>query len=152
VDSPAAVLDAIERARAGALLERLDGGLETVLGHGYDDGTDLSGGQWQSVGLSRTLMRASPLLLCLDEPGHALDALAEQRMCDAYQETAAEVAARVGGVTVFVTHRLSTVRLADLIIVLAGGTLAEAGSHQELMARKGQYAELYELQSRAYAP
>jgi ATP-binding cassette subfamily B protein len=152
VESAPAVLAAIERARAGALLERLDDGVATVLGHGYDDGTDLSGGQWQSVGLARTLMRDEPLLLCLDEPGHALDALAEQRMCDAYQETAAEVAARVGGVTVFVTHRLSTVSMADLIVVLDDGAVAEAGSHQELMALKGQYAELFELQSRAYAP
>lgn len=152
IDSADAVLQAIDRARAGSVLERLDGGLTTLLGKGYDDGTDLSVGQWQSVGLARTMMRSDPLLLCLDEPGHALDAIAEQRMCDAYQQIAKQVAATVGGVTVFVTHRLSTVRLADLIVVLEAGCVAEAGSHDELMARGGIYAELFTMQARAYAP
>jgi ATP-binding cassette subfamily B protein len=151
VESGEAVLRAIGRARAGSLLERMDNGVETLLGKGYDDGTDLSGGQWQSIGLARTMMRSAPLLLCLDEPGHALDALAEQLMCDAYEETAREVAATVGGVTIFVTHRMSTVRLADMIVVLDAGSVIEAGSHNELMARGGHYAELFELQSRGYA-
>src|ERR1700677_1642614 len=152
VDSPDAVLRAIERARAGSVLERLDGRLTALVGSGYDDGTDLSGGQWQSVGLARTMMRPDPLLLCLDEPGHALDPIAEQRMCDAYQQIAGEVAAAVGGVTIFVTHRLSTVRLAGLIVVLEAGSVVEEGSHDELMTLGGQYAELFKLQSRAYGP
>jgi ATP-binding cassette subfamily B protein len=150
VESPDAVTAAMHRARAGAVLERI-GGPDTLLGSGYGDGTDLSGGQWQSVGFARTLMRDEPLLLTLDEPASALDALAEQRLCDAYQQTAHEVAARVGGVTVFVTHRMSTVRLADLIVVLEAGRVVETGTHAELLAHAGRYAELFRLQSRAYA-
>ncbi|NEC68448.1 ABC transporter ATP-binding protein [Streptomyces sp. SID9727] len=150
VGSADAVRRAITRARAEPLLERLDDGLSTVLGNGYDDGVDLSGGQWQNVGLARTMMRDRPLLLCLDEPGHALDALAEQWMCETYERTAGEIAAAVGGVTIFVTHRLSTVQLADLIVVLDGGAVVETGSHRELMERAGHYAELYDLQSHAY--
>ncbi|MFI6961850.1 ABC transporter ATP-binding protein [Streptomyces sp. NPDC050255] len=150
IGSTDAVRRAITRARAEPLLERLGDGLSTVLGNGYDDGVDLSGGQWQNVGLARTMMRDRPLLLCLDEPGHALDALAEQWMCETYERTAGEIAAAVGGVTLFVTHRLSTVQLADLIVVLDGGAVVEKGSHRELMELGGHYAELYELQSHAY--
>ncbi len=144
-----AVGSALERARAGGLASQI--GLDGVLGNGYADGRDLSGGQWQTIGLARTLMRPDPLLLVLDEPGSALDALAEQRLVDAYQETAKEVAATVGGVTVFVTHRLSTVQLADRIVVLDEGRVVEHGSHAELLASGGRYAQLWELQARAYA-
>lgn len=149
VDSPDAVTTAASRAGAGATVERV--GLDGVLGLGYADGEDLSGGQWQSVGFARTLMRTDPLLLTLDEPAAALDALAEQRLVDAYQSTAAEVAATVGGVTIFVTHRMSTVRLADRIVVLDGGRVVEQGSHSELLAAGGPYARLWALQARAYA-
>ena len=150
IESPAAVEAAIDRARAGTLLARLDGRLDTLLGHGYGDGTDLSGGQWQSVGFARTLMRPDPLMLSLDEPGHALDALAEQQMCEAYREVAADVAVRAGALTVFVTHRLSTVALADIVVVLSQGRVVEVGSHAELVSRRGHYAEMYHLQSRTY--
>jgi ATP-binding cassette subfamily B protein len=150
VDSPDAVTAAGHRAGAQELLAGV-GGVEAVLGTGYDDGRDLSGGQWQSVGFARTLMRTDPVLLTLDEPAAALDALAEQRLVDAYQATAAQVAAEVGGVTVFVTHRLSTVRLADRIVVLEGGRVVEQGSHAELLALGGRYAGLWALQARAYA-
>lgn len=143
------VTSALGRARADRLGEQI--GLDGVLGSGYADGRDLSGGQWQTVGFARTLMRPDPLLLVLDEPGSALDALAEQRLVDAYQETAREVAATVGGVTVFVTHRLSTVQLADRIVVLDEGRMVEQGSHEELLAAGGRYAHLWELQARAYA-
>jgi ATP-binding cassette, subfamily B, bacterial len=148
VDSTPAVLAAADRAGAAALVDQL--GTDTVLGTGYADGRELSGGQWQSIGFARTLMRTDPILLTLDEPAAALDALAEQRLVDAYQATAAEVAATVGGVTVFVTHRMSTVRLADRIVVLDAGRVVEHGSHAELLERGGRYAQLWTLQSRAY--
>ena len=151
---PAAFADdavgaALERARAEGLGAQV--GLDGVLGGGYADGRDLSGGQWQTVGFARTLMRRDPLLLVLDEPASALDALAEQQLVDAYQETAQEVATTVGGVTVFVTHRLSTVQLAERIVVLHGGRVVEQGTHAELLAAGGRYAALWELQARAYA-
>ncbi|MBO9555880.1 ABC transporter ATP-binding protein [Cellulomonas sp.] len=149
LDDADAVTAAAVRAGATSTVDRV--GLDGVLGLGYADGEDLSGGQWQSVGFARTLMRTDPLLLTLDEPAAALDALAEQRLVDAYQATAAEVAATVGGVTVFVTHRMSTVRLADRIVVLDGGRVVEHGTHADLLAAGGRYADLWSLQARAYA-
>jgi ATP-binding cassette subfamily B protein len=151
VDDASAVRGAVERARAQPLIASMPDGLQTLLGRGYGDGRELSGGQWQSIGFARTLMRTDPLLLSLDEPGHSLDALAEDRMCAAYYDVAKEIATTVGGLTIFVTHRLSTVRLADSIVVLDGGRVAEFGSHDELLAANGRYAELYRLQSRGYA-
>ncbi len=148
VDDEQAVARAVRRADVGALADDL--APQDVLGSGYAEGRDLSGGQWQSLGFARTLMRDDPALLVLDEPAAALDALAEQRLVDAYQATAAEVAAVVGGVTIFVTHRLSTVRLADQVVVLDAGRVAEQGSHADLVAADGPYAHLWSLQSRAY--
>ncbi|MCC2314022.1 ABC transporter ATP-binding protein [Cellulomonas xiejunii] len=148
VDDATAVARALERT-GSPLATELDP--DDLLGLGYGDGRDLSGGQWQNVGFARSLMRDDALLLVLDEPAAALDALAEQRLVDAYQATSAQVAASVGGVTVFVTHRLSTVRLADRIVVLDAGRLVEQGSHAELLAAGGRYASLWEMQARAYA-
>ena len=148
VDDEQAVARAVRRADVGALADDL--APQDVLGSGYAEGRDLSGGQWQSLGFARTLMRDEPALLVLDEPAAALDALAEQRLVDAYQATAAEVAAVVGGVTIFVTHRLSTVRLADQVVVLDAGRVVEQGSHADLVAAEGPYARLWTLQSRAY--
>ena len=148
VDDEQAVARAVRRADVGALADDL--APQDVLGSGYAEGRDLSGGQWQSLGFARTLMRDEPALLVLDEPAAALDALAEQRLVDAYQATAAEVAAVVGGVTIFVTHRLSTVRLADQVVVLDAGRVVEQGSHADLVAADGPYAHLWSLQSRAY--
>lgn len=149
VDDENAVAGALRRADVGELADEI--ALDEVLGIAYADGRDLSGGQWQGLGFARTLMREDPALLILDEPAAALDALAEQRLVDAYQATAAEVAATVGGVTVFVTHRMSTVRLADRIVVLDSGRVVEHGTHAELLAADGRYAQLWALQSRAYA-
>jgi ATP-binding cassette subfamily B protein len=96
------------------------------------------------------MMREEPLLLLLDEPTAALDPLTEHALFDRYADSAREVATRTGCVTVFVSHRFSTVRMADLILVVSGGRIAESGSHDELMALDGLYAELFTLQAAAY--
>jgi ATP-binding cassette subfamily B protein len=145
-----AVLSSMERASAQELLDDLPHGLATQLGTGFDDGIELSGGQWQKVALSRSMMRERPLLLLLDEPTAALDARAEHELFERYAGAADGAAATVSGITLLVSHRFSTVREADLILVVDGCTIAASGSHQELMAQQGLYAELYELQARAY--
>lgn len=147
-DAP--VLDALERARSASLLERFDDGLDTLLGKSYHDGTELSGGQWQKVALARAMMRENPLLLVLDEPTSALDAQAEHELFEQYAATARRVGAETGAVTVLVSHRFSTVRMADLIVVVADGRVVQSGSHAELMAAGGLYAELYGAQAESY--
>ncbi len=149
-DEDAAVLGALRRARSENLLERFDEGLDTLLGKSYHDGTELSGGQWQKVALARAMMRESPLLLVLDEPTSALDAQAEHELFEQYADTARRVGAQTGAVTVLVSHRFSTVRMADLIVVVEGGRVAQAGSHEELMAAGGLYADLYRVQAESY--
>ncbi|MCE6996418.1 ABC transporter ATP-binding protein/permease [Saccharothrix sp. S26] len=151
VGSPDAVRAALHRARAEDVLDRLEDGMETQLGKSYADGAELSGGQWQKLALGRAMMRAEPLLLVLDEPTSALDAQAEHRLFERYAAGAREVGRRTGAITVLVSHRFSTVRMADLIVVVADGRVREHGSHEELMAADGLYAELYAMQAAAYA-
>lgn len=150
IDNRAAVLSAFRRASSGKVVDDLPHGLDTLLGLRHEQGRALSGGQWQSVGLARSLMRPKPLLLVLDEPGHSLDALAEEQVAEAYLSAAKDVAYRSGGVTCFVTHRLSTAQLADRIVVVDRGSVVEVGTHEDLMARRQKYFELFELQSRGY--
>ncbi|HEX2699958.1 MAG TPA: ABC transporter ATP-binding protein [Acidimicrobiales bacterium] len=150
-DEPA-VRSALARANAADVIDALPGGLSTQLGLSFDRGTELSGGQWQKLALGRAMMRTEPLLLLLDEPTAALDAQTEHALFERYAGVARDVAAGTGAITLLVSHRFSTVRMADLIVVLDGGKVAEAGSHGELMAKRGLYAELYELQARAYRP
>jgi ATP-binding cassette subfamily B protein len=150
VGSTTAVTAALERARGVDVLERLDEGLETQLGKTYADGAELSGGQWQKLALGRAMMRETPLLLVLDEPTSALDAQAEHQLFERYAAGARRVAADTGAITILVSHRFSTVRMADLILVVADGRLAESGSHEQLMAAGGLYAELYGLQAAQY--
>jgi ATP-binding cassette, subfamily B, bacterial len=149
-DDNEAVSAAAERARADRVLRAVPGGLAGYVGHSYADGTELSGGQWQTVGLARTLMRRHPLLLILDEPAAALDASAEHDLFERYASSAAQAGGEDGGVTVLISHRFSTVRMADLIAVLDYGQLIECGTHRELMTACGLYAELFTLQARAY--
>lgn len=150
VSSDDAVLAALDRARASVVLDRLEHGLDTLLGIQHGDGAQLSGGQWQKLALGRAMMRESPLLLVLDEPTSALDAQAEHDLFEQYAHNARRVAATSGAITVLVSHRFSTVRMADVILVVADGRVAEQGSHTELMERGGLYAELFELQAAAY--
>lgn len=121
------------------------------MGHGYGDGAELSGGQWQTLGLARALMRPKPLLLALDEPAAALDAQAEHALFERFAASARDAGRASGAITLFVSHRFSTVRMADLIIVLDGGRIVEQGSHAELVAQGGLYAELFALQARVYS-
>ena len=150
LDSEPAVEGALERAHAGDMIGRLDQGLSTQLGKSYADGTELSGGQWQKLALGRAMMREHPLLLVLDEPTSALDAQAEHELFERYAANAKRVGAATGAITLFVSHRFSTVRMADLILVVADGKVLESGSHAELIRFGGLYAELYELQAAAY--
>ncbi|WKU07236.1 ABC transporter ATP-binding protein [Micromonospora sp. HUAS LYJ1] len=150
IDDAAAVRAALDRARGADLLDHLPDGLETPLGKRYADGAELSGGQWQKLALGRALMRQTPLLLVLDEPTSALDPEAEHGLFERYAEQSRRVAAVTGAITVLVSHRFSTVRMADRIIVVRDGRIAEVGSHAELVRAGGQYAELYALQARAY--
>jgi ATP-binding cassette subfamily B protein len=145
-----AVRAAAERARADRVLRAVPGGLTGYVGHSYADGTELSGGQWQTVALARTLMRPQPLLLVLDEPAAALDASAEHDLFERYASSAGQAGRENGGITVLISHRFSTVRMAGLIAVLDHGRLAEFGPHDELMTAAGLYAELFTLQARAY--
>ncbi|WP_410643344.1 ABC transporter ATP-binding protein [Amycolatopsis sp. lyj-346] len=150
-DDATAVRAAIERARAEDVVARLDEGLATQLGKSWTRGVELSGGQWQKLAVSRAMMRTGPLLLILDEPASALDPQAEHVLFERYAENARRVGEESGAVTVFVSHRFSTVRMADLIVVLSEGRVAEAGSHTELIAHGGLYAELFGIQAKAYA-
>jgi ATP-binding cassette subfamily B protein len=148
----AAVGRAIERGAARDVIEDLVAGLETPLGTSHPEGgAELSGGQWQKLALARAMMRDRPLLLILDEPTSALDAHAEHELFERYAESARAVARATGGIAIFVSHRFSTVRMADKIVVIDGGRIAEAGTHEELIALGGIYAELFALQAAAYA-
>ncbi len=149
VDDAVAVRGAVTRAGATDVIERLPDGLATQLGASWPGGVDLSGGQWQKVALARGLVREDPLLVVLDEPTSALDAETEHALFERFAEQA-RVASDAGRVTVLVSHRFSTVRMADLIVVLSGTRVVEVGSHDELIARRATYAELYSIQAAAY--
>jgi len=149
-DDPA-VVAAVDRAGAADVVVRLPFGLETQLGPTWPSGVEVSFGQWQKLALARGFMRDEPLLLVLDEPTAALDAETEHALFERYSAALRGNSERDGGrITILVSHRFSTVRMADLIVVLDGARLVEVGSHQELMAKNGRYAELYGIQAAAY--
>jgi ATP-binding cassette subfamily B protein len=124
--------------------------LRTQLGPTWHEGVDVSYGQWQKLALARGFMRDEPLVVALDEPTAALDAETEHQLFERYAGRARH-ARRNESITILVSHRFSTVRMADLIVVLDGARVAEVGSHEELMARGGRYSELYQIQAKAYA-
>jgi ATP-binding cassette subfamily B protein len=129
------------------MIARLDAGLDTQLGATWPGGAEVSFGQWQKVALARAYMRDDPLVLVLDEPTAALDSETEHALFERY---AAAARSSEGGITILVSHRFSTVRMADLIVVLDRSRVAEVGSHEDLVARGSQYAELYGIQAAAY--
>jgi ATP-binding cassette subfamily B protein len=149
LESEPAVQTAVSRAGADDVVSRLKSGLDTQLGPTWPGGVDVSFGQWQKLALARGFMRDDPLLLILDEPTAALDAETEHALFERYA-AAARGKNPSGRITVLVSHRFSTVRMADLILVLDGARLVEVGTHEQLLARGGQYAELYRIQAASY--
>ncbi len=134
---------AAHKSGANSVIEKLPEGYDTMLGKWFKEGTQLSGGEWQKVALARAFMRDARVLI-LDEPTSALDAQAEYEVFSNFRELTQ------GKTAIFISHRFSTVRLADRIIVIENGLLIENGSHQELMLLDGRYAELFNLQAEAY--
>jgi len=148
-DDKPAVTVAVDRAGASDVVSRFAAGLDTQLGPTWPEGVEVSFGQWQKIALARGFMRDDPLLLVLDEPTAALDAETEHALFERYA-AAARGGSVDGRITILVSHRFSTVRMADLIVVLDGAHVVEMGSHAELIARRGPYAELYGIQAAAY--
>jgi ATP-binding cassette subfamily B protein len=154
-DEERAVFAAVERAGADDVVAGLPAGLGTQLGPTWPGGVEVSFGQWQKLALARGFMRERPLLMVLDEPTAALDAETEHALFERYAAAARDAARAEGGgnagaITILVSHRFSTVRMADRIVVLDGARVAQVGRHEELMAKGGPYAELYAIQAAAY--
>ena len=147
LDDQAAVTAAVARAGAGDVVQHLAAGLDTQLGPTWPEGVELSFGQWQKLALARGFMRERPVVLVLDEPTAALDAETEHALFERY---AAAAHGADDCVTILVSHRFSTVRMADFIVVLRGSRVIESGTHAALLATGGHYAELYRIQAAAY--
>jgi ATP-binding cassette subfamily B protein len=146
-----AVVGAVERAGATDVVQKLAAGLDTQLGPTWPGGVEVSFGQWQKLALARGFMRRTPLLVVLDEPTAALDAETEHALFERYAAATHAPGDKADGrITVLVSHRFSTVRMADRILVIQGGRILESGSHDELMRQDGLYAHLFSLQARGY--
>ena len=142
-DDEPRIVDSAEKSLAAPVIEGLDDGYDQLLGRRFSGGANLSGGEWQKVALARAYMRDAAVLV-LDEPTAALDARAEYQVFQRFTELTA------GKMAVLISHRFSTVRMADRILVLEGGRIVEDGSHAGLLAAGGQYAELFTLQAEGY--
>ncbi|HVF81522.1 MAG TPA: ABC transporter ATP-binding protein [Flavisolibacter sp.] len=137
------IISSAEQSLASTVVEKLPGGYNQQLGRRFNNGVDLSGGEWQKIALARAYMKDAQLLI-LDEPTAALDARAEYEVFQRFAELTK------GKTAVLISHRFSTVRMADRILVLNNGEVAEIGSHAELLEREGRYAELFLLQAKGY--
>jgi ATP-binding cassette subfamily B protein len=142
-EPPAAIVVASEKSLAASLLPRLPLGYRQMLGRRFEEGVDLSGGEWQKVALGRAYMRDAQVLI-LDEPTAALDARAEYDVFVRFNELMA------GRMAVVISHRFSTVRMADRIVVLRRGEIVEQGTHEQLVEAGGLYAELFHMQAAGY--
>ncbi len=137
------IMRAAERSQADEVIARLPGGYDQMIGKRFKKGVELSGGEWQKMAIARAYMREAQVLI-LDEPTAALDARAEFEVFKRFKELSA------GKTAVLISHRFSSVRMADRILVLAGGKVEAAGTHEELIAQPGRYSELFELQAAGY--
>ncbi len=135
---------AAEKGMAHPFIDEMHDGYDTQLGRWFKDGRELSGGQWQKIALSRAFMRKQADILVLDEPTSAMDAEAEAKIFDHFREATQKQMA------ILISHRFSTVRMADQIVVLAKGRIIERGSHEQLMQQNGHYAHLFEIQAKGY--
>jgi ATP-binding cassette subfamily B protein len=141
--TPRSIEDAAERSLASSVIARLSGGYDQMLGRRFDGGVDLSGGEWQKLALARAYLRDAQLLI-LDEPTASLDARSEFEVFERFAELT------YGKMALLISHRFSTVRMADRIVVLEGGRLVEEGSHGQLLACGGRYAAMFEMQASSY--
>lgn len=142
-DDRARIRQAAERSLADRIIQRLPRGYDQPLGKRFHEGADLSGGEWQKIAIARAYMRDAEVLI-LDEPTAALDARSEFEVFQRFRDLS------LGKTAILISHRFSTVRMADRILVLENGQVVEAGSHEELVASGGRYAELFELQASGY--
>jgi ATP-binding cassette subfamily B protein len=143
IDNLESLKTASHKSMADAVIERLPQGYDQILGRRFEQGVDLSGGEWQKVALARAYLRDAQILI-LDEPTAALDARSEFEVFRRFSELTA------GKMALFISHRFSTVRAADRILVLAQGKIAEEGTHEELSSLGGRYAEMFEMQASSY--
>ncbi|MBS1801027.1 MAG: ABC transporter ATP-binding protein [Acidobacteria bacterium] len=146
VDKPHTALDlesAAQKSLADTVIEKLSGGYDQMLGRRFEGGVELSGGEWQKIALARAYLRDAELLI-LDEPTAALDARSELEVFERFAELTE------GKMALLISHRFSTVRMVDRIVVLLGGRLIEEGNHQQLMAAGGIYAGMFEMQAASY--
>jgi ATP-binding cassette subfamily B protein len=137
------VESAAVKSLAKSVIDRLPNGYDQMVGRRFEGGVDLSGGEWQKFALARAYMRDAQLLI-LDEPTATLDARAEYEVFQRFSELTQERMA------ILISHRFSTVRMADRILVLAEGSIQEQGTHEQLLSLGGRYAELFELQAAGY--